>query len=235
MSKMTARGRRRSARSSHADAQHAAAAHAERAARQRAEAGRRVRVADRAASASAASARGQPGQREQAAHHRLHLRLRGPAAADDGLLDLAAPCTRCTGKPASTAAAIAAPRAWPSSSVEFGLTLTNTFSTATSVGRVLGDHVREVAHDDAEPHRQARRRRCGRSRWRRRRRLPGARSIDAEAGDAQTRVDAEDAARSPATGVPGARLGAVARGDRRRRGAARGRPSASSRRSPSVS
>ena len=35
----------------------------------------------------------------------------------------------------STAAQIAAPRAWPSISVDFGLTLTNTFSTATCSGR----------------------------------------------------------------------------------------------------
>ncbi len=39
-----------------------------------------------------------------------------------------------TGSPASTAAQIAVPRAWPSASVDCGLTLTNTFSTATSAG-----------------------------------------------------------------------------------------------------
>ena len=86
------------------------------------------------ASASAASGDGAPGRSSRRAHHLLHLLLRRA---------LPWPTTACltcravysaTGRPASTAAAIAAPRAWPSSSVECGLTLTNTFSTATSVG-----------------------------------------------------------------------------------------------------
>src|SRR6185503_9904170 len=41
-----------------------------------------------------------------------------------------------TGSPAITAAQIAEPRAWPSASVDCGLTLTNTFSIATSCGRL---------------------------------------------------------------------------------------------------
>src|SRR6185436_11088587 len=40
-----------------------------------------------------------------------------------------------TGRPAITAAQIAVPRAWPSSSVDCGLTLTKTFSIETSCGR----------------------------------------------------------------------------------------------------
>jgi hypothetical protein len=40
-----------------------------------------------------------------------------------------------TGSPHATAAQIAAPRACPSSNVDCGLTLTNTFSTATCPGR----------------------------------------------------------------------------------------------------
>ena len=39
-----------------------------------------------------------------------------------------------TGRPASTAAQIAVPRACPSASVDCGLALTNTISTATSPG-----------------------------------------------------------------------------------------------------
>jgi hypothetical protein len=39
-----------------------------------------------------------------------------------------------TGSPARTAAQIAVPRAWPSASVDCGLMLTKTFSTATSIG-----------------------------------------------------------------------------------------------------
>ena len=50
-----------------------------------------------------------------------------------------------TGSSASTAAEIAAPRAWPSSSVDCGLTLTNTFSMATSVGRCRAITSREIA------------------------------------------------------------------------------------------
>src|SRR5437660_3699311 len=40
-----------------------------------------------------------------------------------------------TGSPASTAAQIAVPRAWPSASVDTGLTLTKTFSSAICCGR----------------------------------------------------------------------------------------------------
>src|SRR3989454_9462831 len=40
-----------------------------------------------------------------------------------------------TGKPASTAAQIAVPRAWPSASVDAGLMLTKTFSSAICCGR----------------------------------------------------------------------------------------------------
>ena len=97
-----------------------------------------------------------------------------------------------TGSPASTAAAMAAPRAWPSSSVECGLMLTKTFSTATSVGTVLGDHVRQVAHDDAEPHGQARAGGANAAAADVDERV-AARFEYAETGDAQSGVDAEDA------------------------------------------
>ena len=40
-----------------------------------------------------------------------------------------------TGSFADTAAQIAVPRAWPSASVDAGLTFTNTFSSATWAGR----------------------------------------------------------------------------------------------------
>jgi len=39
-----------------------------------------------------------------------------------------------TGRPVDTRAVMAAPRAWPSSRVDWGLTLTNTFSTAACSG-----------------------------------------------------------------------------------------------------
>jgi hypothetical protein len=42
----------------------------------------------------------------------------------------------CTTSPLDAAAQIAAPRAWPSSRVDCGLTLTNTFSTVATCGRV---------------------------------------------------------------------------------------------------
>ena len=59
---------------------------------------------------------------------------------------------------------------------------------------MLGDHVREVAHDHAEAHRQA----AGAGAHAAARDvdepLPCASIDDAEAGDAQSRVDAEDPA-----------------------------------------
>jgi hypothetical protein len=55
------------------------------------------------------------------------------AIAHHRLLDLQRGVLRHR-QPAQTAAQIAAPRAWPSSSVDSGLTLTNTFSTATWSG-----------------------------------------------------------------------------------------------------
>jgi hypothetical protein len=73
------------------------------------------------------------GKPQQPAHHFLHLFLRRLAVPDHRLLHLQ---RRVFGdrQPACTAAAIAVPRACPRSSVDCGLTLTNTFSTATSVG-----------------------------------------------------------------------------------------------------
>ncbi len=98
-----------------------------------------------------------------------------------------------TGSPASTAAEIAAPRACPSSSVDCGLTLTNTFSTATSVGPVARDDLAEVVQDDTAGARAG----CPRV-------APDAAAgdvgelvaadvDDAESGDPQPGIDAEDA------------------------------------------
>jgi hypothetical protein len=84
------------------------------------------------ASASAASA-WVAGQLEQARDHGLHLFLGRLAVADHGLLDLQRVYS-ATGSFAVTSAAIAAPRAWPSSSVDCGLTLTKTISTAACCG-----------------------------------------------------------------------------------------------------
>ena len=102
------------------------------------------------ASASAASAAGSPGS----ASRRFTMCCTCSFAA------WPLPTTACftcsavysaTGRPASTAAQIAVPRAWPSASVDCGLTLTNTFSTATSAGRVLGDHVVQPFEDRLQP------------------------------------------------------------------------------------
>ena len=123
--------RRRSARAS----KDAAAAHAVAAAAQAADARAAVRVADRA------------GERVGRVGGGRAPAARAGACTISCTCSFAAlpwPTTACltcsavyslTGKPASTAAEIAAPRAWPSSSVDCGLTLTKTFSTATSVGR----------------------------------------------------------------------------------------------------
>ncbi len=65
-----------------------------------------------------------------------------------------APTTACltctavysvTGSPASTAAAIAAPRAWPSSSVELRIDVDEHLLDRDFGRPLLGDHVREVA------------------------------------------------------------------------------------------
>src|SRR5450631_259989 len=85
------------------------------------------------ANASAASADGAAGS----ASRRITI------ACTCSLAALPWPTTACltcnavyseTGRCARTAAEMAAPRAWPSNSVEWGLTFTNTFSIATSPG-----------------------------------------------------------------------------------------------------
>src|SRR5712671_728946 len=85
------------------------------------------------ASASAASAAGSPGSASR----------RFTMCWTCSFLACPLPTTDCftwsavysaTGRPASTAAQMAVPRAWPSASVDWGFTLTNTFSTATSTG-----------------------------------------------------------------------------------------------------
>ena len=84
-------------------------------------------------SASAASVPGKPGSCSR----------RETMSCTCGLAALPVPTTDCliwvgeysaTSRSAPTSAVIAAPRAWPSSRVECGLTLTNTFSMAAQCG-----------------------------------------------------------------------------------------------------
>ena len=97
-----------------------------------------------------------------------------------------------TGTPCGMAHS-AAPRAWPSFSALSTLRLTNTRSTATSAGCVLGQQGLQALEDQA----QARRRRGVRPRSGSRARRPRAvvpRHLDdAEAGAPRTRVEPEDA------------------------------------------
>src|SRR5258707_14734693 len=92
-----------------------------------------MRVTDRAGERIGRVGGGVAGQSEQALHHVLDLIFFCVAVADHRLLHLQ---RRVFGdrSPARTAAQMAVPRAWPSASVDCGLTLTNTFSTATSPG-----------------------------------------------------------------------------------------------------
>src|SRR5258706_2037935 len=85
------------------------------------------------ASASAASSEGSPGSSSR----------RRTMCCTCSLAAWPLPTTDCltcsavysaTGRPASSAAQIAVPRAWPRASVDCGLTFTKTFSTATAVG-----------------------------------------------------------------------------------------------------
>ena len=103
-----------------------------------------------------------------------------------------------TGSVASTAAQIAAPRAWPSSSVDCGFTFTKTFSTATSTGRVARDHLGEALEDGREARAAAARASSRADAPARHVGEPRAVLLDhAIAGDAEAGVDAEDAHAPP--------------------------------------
>ena len=177
-----------------------AAAHAITRRAQAAQSLRGMRVRDRAGERVGGVRRRRAGKVEQPANHFLHLLLRGLAVADDRLLHLQRRVFGDRAGRASTAAEIAAPRACPSSSVDCGLTLTKTFSTATSVGRCCAitvarsrritprrsgsspSPVRMQPHVDAHE--------------------PAADELDdAEPGHAQAGIDAEDAARGCAKGA----------------------------------
>src|SRR5471032_634490 len=103
-------------------------------------------------SASAASVPGRPGSASS----------RATIACTWSLAALPWPVTACltcsavysaTLSSASTSAQMAAPRAWPSSKVDCGLTLTKTFSMA-AVGPVGGRHFGNAAQNDFQAHRQ---------------------------------------------------------------------------------
>jgi hypothetical protein len=131
------------------------------------------------------------GKREQATHHVLHLILPCVTLPTTDCLTCSAVYSD-TGSPASTAAQIAVPRACPSASVDCALTLTNTFSIATSCGAFAAITSARPVEDRLQPRGQL----AG----------PGAHAAardvmqlaarsfdDSETGDAQARIDAEDA------------------------------------------
>src|SRR5437773_10343616 len=90
-------------------------------------------MADRASERIGGVGRRVARQGEQAPHHVLHLLFSGVAVPTTDCLTWSAVYS-ATGRPASTAAQMAVPRACPSASVDCGLALTNTISTATSPG-----------------------------------------------------------------------------------------------------
>jgi hypothetical protein len=110
------------------------------------------------ASASAASAAGTP-KIEQAAHHVRDLFLRRLAVTDDRLLHLQRGVLD-DGQLGQYRGANRGAARLPKSSVDCGLTLTNTFSTATSDGRcseITAARSVRITRDAPE----ARRLRCG--------------------------------------------------------------------------
>ena len=129
-----------------------------------------VGVADRAGERVRGVRRGQARQTEEALHHRLHLRLGRAPVSDHRLLDLQGGVL-VDRQPAATSVVIAAPRACPSSSVDWGLTLTKTISTTALCGWYWRSTSPMPVVDRLQPGRQRLRARCGSRRSRRR---PGA-------------------------------------------------------------
>ena len=119
------------------------------------------------ASASAASVDGWPGSRSSRCTIACTCVLCRLPVAHHRLLDLQRGVL-VHGQPARPPARlIAAPRAWPSSSVDCGFTLTKTISTTATCGLVLRESLRRAVEDRLQPRRETGRRRCGSRRWRR--------------------------------------------------------------------
>ena len=93
-----------------------------------------VRTADSTSQSVRGIRAGLSGQRQESPHHRRHLLFRGvPFPPTTACFDLQRGVLEYR-QAARDRREIAAPRAWPSKSVEAGLTFTNTFSTATWPG-----------------------------------------------------------------------------------------------------